>query len=207
MQKTIRIFLGILIFARILVFFRFPFGAIFSIISIFTLTILTFIGFIKAFSREKHLVPQRSMELALSLWADYLILRLHYLPYSYPILFISIAITVFAIIQISNSNSFFTARPLILLSVIVLGLVLSQTHSYTLYQYSNINRIMDKDLRAREYSDLSYFYFIGGKTQEGITCGEKAIQVSILQNGENSEETREIKMNLEQWKIGNYKDK
>ncbi|WP_243348844.1 hypothetical protein [Parabacteroides sp. FAFU027] len=207
MQKTIRIFVGILIFARVLAFFRFPFGAILSIVSVLSLTILTLTGLFKAQRKNKHLVPQRLMELALSLWADYLILRLHYLPYSFPLLLICIATSIVAIILISESNKFFSPKTIILLTAIILGLVLSRIHSYTIYQYSDINRIMDKDLRARDYSDLSYFYFIGGKTQEGIICGEKAIQVSIRQNGTNSEETRVIKANLEQWKKGNYEDK
>ncbi|MDP4269338.1 MAG: hypothetical protein Q8909_04335 [Bacteroidota bacterium] len=203
MKRTTEILAGLTGLGIIISFLVLPFGKLLSVISIVTLTAIAITRLIKEVIKKEPSVIQRLYELTCILWLLVLISRIMFWEIGKPIYYISILMSIGTLTALISRNERLELKGIIITSLLIFGGASGWLHSYTFFKYTNIHILTGEDIRAKEHDRYSYYLFLGGKTEEGIIEGEKALQQSIKETGENSQETNYFRNCLEQRKRGN----
>jgi hypothetical protein len=206
MKTTIRIFLGLFFLGFILKLYHIAGGEAIVALTSMTLTVLLIITFVKGIIKKDTLIYNKLFDLNLILWLDYFVARLRFCNWllGYFEFFLCVGISVYLIFKIEHSDKLFKVKRAVLILLIICGSLMTQVHSYSIYRTINMNALTKSNINSRAYERYSYFLFINGKIEEGIIAGEKAIELSIIENGENSKETIRFKEKLEQRKNRNF---
>jgi hypothetical protein len=202
MRKALQIFLGLFILGFFLKLFHIPGWGQLLFFSALILTVLTIVGYIKSCVKKDSFADSRLFELSLVLWLDYFLTRINFWAVGFYLIYFCIGISIYMIFKIKNK--FPNTKVVVMILLILWGVFMFQVHSYSLYRVIYMNTLINKNIDSNIYDRYSYFLFIGGKPDEAIIAGEKAIEKSIIENGENSDVTVNLKKKLIQRENGNF---
>ncbi len=196
-KKALKILLWSASIGLIASFLRIAYGATLASLSIWSITVITGIDFIKPLLKKEPFNDEKLFKFAMSIWFLYFMSRIRFWDMAITLAYLSIFISIFTVIIFSLSNRFVSKKPIFLTIIICIGIFSTFIHNYSIYPYTNYTWYASNAVDSSEYNRYSYFLFLGGKTKEGIEAGEKAIKCSIDEHGINSAETKMYIENLD----------
>jgi len=202
MKRTLQIFLGLFILGFFLKLFHIPGWGQLLFFSALILTVLTIVGYIISCVKKDSFTDSRLFELSLVLWLDYFLTRINLWAVGFYLIYCCIGISIYMIYK--TKNKIRNIKVFVMFLLILWGVLMQQVHSYSIYSLMYMNTFINKNIDSNIYDHYSYFLFIGEKPDEAIIAGEKAIEKSIIENGENSDVTVNLKKKLIQRENGNF---